>query len=219
MRKRDGFTLIELMTVVAILALLAAVLLPGIAAAKHAVGRANCSLNLHALGVSFTQYAAKHRVYPTYGSSRTSRARNYFLAHNGNIEDWTALHVEHHLPDVEVLFCPAMRSANHQYDTSKNRWASGMVRTGYSRRFLPAGSDGLTLVAKVRPGDALAADLLVSPATLRQQHQAGVNVLYADGNVVFRRDVLDLFSSVGVNGNTTASNAQLDAVWSALDRR
>lgn len=212
-----AFTLIELLVVILIISLLTALLLPGVAAAKRAAGRFNCSHQLHGLGTAFASYAAGHRRYPPYGSSRTTRVRSYLLAEPPVIEDWSALYFEHRLSSIHVLFCPAVKSPLHQLDNPQNSWSSGSLRTGYSRRFFPVGPTGVTNVDAVDQGQAMAADLIISPSQISMQHEDGVNVLYAGGAVVFRQDIAEIFAAADVAPTASANNAQADAVWTALD--
>ncbi|HTA29895.1 MAG TPA: prepilin-type N-terminal cleavage/methylation domain-containing protein [Candidatus Cybelea sp.] len=60
-----AFTLIELLVVVAIIAILAALLLPGLAKAKDESKRAKCLSNLHQIGITLTMYTSdNHDQYP-----------------------------------------------------------------------------------------------------------------------------------------------------------
>ena len=59
-RFRSCFTLIELLVVIAIIAILAALLLPTLAAAKLRAKRIQCTSNLHQWGMSFHLYAGDH---------------------------------------------------------------------------------------------------------------------------------------------------------------
>lgn len=70
MIRRDSraFTLIEVLVVVAIIALLAAILLPSLARARHQSKRVVCKSNLHQMGLVWTMYAQVHQgFYPNQG--------------------------------------------------------------------------------------------------------------------------------------------------------
>lgn len=60
-RHHPGFTLIEVLVVVAILALLIAILLPSLQRAKEQAKTAVCLSNLHQMGFGFSTYASDHR--------------------------------------------------------------------------------------------------------------------------------------------------------------
>ncbi len=64
MTRRRGFTMIELLTVVSIIAILIALLLPAVQSAREAARSAHCRNNLLQLGVAFGNYASTHRVLP-----------------------------------------------------------------------------------------------------------------------------------------------------------
>lgn len=63
--KRNGFTLVELLVVISIIALLLAVLMPALSRAREAGRRIVCLNNLRQLGMVINLYAFEHRdVYP-----------------------------------------------------------------------------------------------------------------------------------------------------------
>ena len=64
MQRRPGFTMIELLTVIALIAVLIALLLPAAQSAREGARRTQCTNNLLQLGVALANYASTHHVLP-----------------------------------------------------------------------------------------------------------------------------------------------------------
>src|SRR5436309_7988345 len=63
--RRSGFTLIELVAVIAIIGLLIALLLPAVQAAREAARRTKCRSNLHNVCLALHTYADIHASFPS----------------------------------------------------------------------------------------------------------------------------------------------------------
>ncbi len=62
--RQAGFSFVELLTVVAIIGVLIALLLPAVQAARETTRRSACANNLRQISLAVTQYETTHRVFP-----------------------------------------------------------------------------------------------------------------------------------------------------------
>ena len=92
-RGRKGFTLIEILVVIAIIAILAAILFPVFARARENARRSSCQSNLRQIGLGFAQYNGDNDGHYPLG------------IHDSWNEGWPTT-VQPYIQSIEVFRCP-----------------------------------------------------------------------------------------------------------------
>ena len=104
---RRAFTLIEILVVIAILAIIAGLLLPVLARAKATGYRIHCASNEHQIGLALRLYVDEYKAYPIFGDSRRA-----VFPTDPRSEFWDYNLLPYAGGNKSAFICGAMRGTN-----------------------------------------------------------------------------------------------------------
>ena len=234
---QSGFTLVELLVVIGIIALLISMLLPALTKAHEAGRRASCLSNLRQVHQAFHLYALENKDAVPLGHRSVSKQFNSMVFSTatppgGRWVLFGLLCETKHVRNPAVLFCPSENNPKFMFQTEPNPWPpaglkpTANVQAGYASRperqlpdDPPPGFDYPKLTRF--KNKAICADLTAARTRVITRHRQGINVLYGHGGA--RWVPLSVFDHAETAWPeptvppSPAFNATQDEIWTALD--
>jgi prepilin-type N-terminal cleavage/methylation domain-containing protein len=234
--RNGGFTLVELLVVIGIIAILVAILLPSLARAQESSRRVNCLSNLRHVHQAFMLYALDHhdQVPLGYRGGNTQWNSMVYSATAKKIVLFGLLQLEGRMKSPRVFFCPSENDTRSMFDTPENPWPPGPDGVGTAQVYAGYGArPAINLPDNPIAGEltyprmnqfknlAIFGDLTATPARLDTRHRTGINVLYGNGGAhwVDRKAIDDDLKLCPIIDPKNPPNAAQQRIWEALDRQ
>ncbi len=113
MRRKRGFTLVELLVVVAIIALLIAILLPSLAKARQKAQNTRCLTSVRGISQAMTVYMADYQKTMPYNNAGTNYWSQMLTPYGAN---------------EKIRQCPAANSPNPNYNVAAGPGGNGSLQ-------------------------------------------------------------------------------------------
>ena len=198
MTARRGFTLLELLLVVAIIGVLAAILLPALSRARESARRASCLTNLSQLGIALQCYAEENEgQLPWSGGKNNADALKEFLGDYLPLQDTFACPSDSGMgrynrgsaeePELNTdLNGENSLRASYDYLGAYTRAPIQMPHASQPIAKIPLLWDACSGIGKKREAEAGESPRQYSFTNAWNHIPGGGNVLWMDGSVTFQ---------------------------------
>ena len=191
--KKKGFTLLESLVVVGIIAVLTAILLPALSTARRNARRHLCFNNLRQIGLAFQMYADDwYQSYPNRKEALYSATTYTDADKKGTLYSY---YIKKDAP--ETFWCPG---------TAHSKPTESEIENGNGSKI----EESYAYVYKLKVGYK-DTDPVVSDNSVNN-HKTGVNVFYLDGSIRWVRESKIDYSTNADPGNVacTSGSASID---------
>src|SRR5436305_9661539 len=142
-RSHGGFTLVELLIVIGIIALLVSMLVPMLARSNEMARRVTCLSNLRQVNACFHFYAQANHDQVPIGHRTPSKQYNSMVFSTTGGPRWVLfglLYSAGYMDSPKILFCPSENNIKFMFNTPANRWPqndivpNANIQAGYCAR-------------------------------------------------------------------------------------
>ncbi len=237
---RTGFTLVELLVVIGIIALLISILLPALSKARQSAQRIRCMSNLRQLYMACQFYSLdNHEIVPIGFNYRKNLGMylwdpGYPAGSNPRFLQLGLLYPGGYVKNPANFYCDSETNPKYQYNTAENPFTplpTTTIWSGYTSRpiaewsdnnntwkgvpalyYPPYGRHFAKLKMFNKPLRAMLADNFPTLPETRSRHGKGLNVAYGDGSVKWIPEEIykDSLSPVEFYQNTSQNYVFLD---------
>ncbi len=246
-KPRHGFTLVELLVAISIIALLLAILMPSLRMAREQAKSILCANNLRQTGLGFRLYAIDYDGYTVPNGICYSQYMPFLIRDNWNQHpvNLGTLYVYNYLKKPQVYYCPSATDPREKLDTKINPWWE-YHEWKYIKGYYTYSSyyyyirvpdtfwnfplhDSLrargladNFYQTWRKADelghkAILSDTFYHLGNYPHKMRAGFNVLYADGSVRFWKDTKGYFKDIA-SQQIEPSAAQIYEIFDMFDK-
>lgn len=224
-----GFTLVDVLVSIAVVAVLIAILLPALGKVHEASQRVVCASNLRQVGLGVHMYANDYDMWLPPSSFATGAGANIgtdplYLKIDGRTRGglgsaWDGLgylYSQDYLSDPRVYYCPSHTGEN-EFESYAGRFAgsTGDIIANYQYR--GEGPDGQQRLDLIVDTAALVSDGFREVSDIN--HRSGMNVLRAGMSVNWFHDNGSFYDTALMLGEDGSDgNPNWDDGWSILDK-
>ncbi|MCX5665300.1 MAG: type II secretion system protein [Planctomycetota bacterium] len=232
LRIQPGFTIIELLVTISIVAILMSIMMPGFRAARESANRIQCSSNLRQIGLAIYLYAfqnGEHLPETIFDNDGNAKQSEMMALTTGSMSDspssgqWDGLGLligdgNNFLDNPHCLFCPC-HHGNHDFQQLNADSKSSPTRI-YSNYHFIGDTDNSSHQPRYICSQTSENPLVVDGMReeLDINHLCGTNTLRGDGSVRFWSDhallLRNIMSSVTVDN--PPSESAYNELWKSF---